>query len=147
MRRVLPLLLLLIALVAWFGLSPAPALVASAPMAGATAAREATGSTPLASPGRQTGAIADDLPPEAHDTLRLIAAGGPFPYDRDGVVFGNYEHRLPEHPRGYYHEYTVVTPGAGNRGARRIIVGGDPPEVYFYTDDHYETFRPIEASP
>ena len=88
-----------------------------------------------------------DLPPEALSTLRLIANRGPFPYDRDGVVFGNYEHRLPEQSRGYYHEYTVPTPGASNRGARRIITGGDPPQAYYYTDDHYQTFRQIEAPP
>ena len=76
------------------------------------------------------------LPPEAHTTLDLIARGGPFPHSQDGVVFGNYEHRLPAQPRGYYHEYTVETPGAENRGTRRIITGGTPPEIYYYTDDH-----------
>lgn len=81
------------------------------------------------------------LPPEARQTLALIARGGPFPHRQDGVVFGNYEHLLPSEPRGYYHEYTVETPGAGNRGARRIITGGTPPEVYYYTDDHYRSFR------
>jgi len=86
-----------------------------------------------------------ELPPEAQATLRLIANNGPFPYQRDGIVFGNYEHRLPEHERGYYHEYTVPTPGAHDRGARRIIVGGDPPIVYYYSDDHYQTFRQIGA--
>ena len=86
-----------------------------------------------------------DLPPEARTTLRLIANRGPFPYDRDGVVFGNYEHRLPEQSRGYYHEYTVATPGAKNRGARRIICGGSrrTPDVCYYTDDHYASFRLI----
>ena len=89
----------------------------------------------------------DDLPPEARATLRLIASNGPFPYDRDGVVFGNFEHRLPEQPRGYYHEYTVPTPGAHNRGARRIIAGGEPPREFYYSDDHYQSFREIEATP
>jgi ribonuclease T1 len=84
------------------------------------------------------------LPPEAIETLQTIERGGPFAYDRDGVVFQNRERRLPERPRGYYHEYTVVTPGASNRGARRIIAGGAPPEVYYYTDDHYRTFRRVE---
>ncbi len=87
------------------------------------------------------------LPAEVGQTLRLIAAGGPFPYDRDGVVFGNFEHRLPEQARGYYHEYTVPTPGAHNRGTRRIIAGGRPPVVFWYTGDHYETFQRIEGSP
>jgi ribonuclease T1 len=64
-----------------------------------------------------------ELPPEARDTLQLINSNGPFPYPRDGVVFGNYEHVLPQQTRGYYHEYTVKTPGAHNRGARRIVCG------------------------
>ncbi len=81
------------------------------------------------------------LPPEAPATLAAIARGGPFAYRQDGVVFGNYEHRLPAQPRGYYREYTVPTPGAGTRGARRIITGGTPPAVYYYTDDHYRSFR------
>lgn len=81
------------------------------------------------------------LPPEARHTLALIASGGPFPHRQDGVVFGNREHLLPDEPRGYYHEYTVETPGARDRGARRIITGGNPPEVYYYTDDHYRSFR------
>jgi guanyl-specific ribonuclease Sa len=87
------------------------------------------------------------LPPEAIDTLRAIEHGGPFPYDRDGVVFQNRERRLPDRPRGYYHEYTVRTPGASDRGARRIIAGGAPPEVYYYTDDHYGSFRRVEPRP
>ncbi|MGG6461569.1 ribonuclease domain-containing protein [Solilutibacter silvestris] len=86
------------------------------------------------------------LPPEARDTLRLIAQGGPFPYRQDGVVFGNREGRLPDHPYGYYHEYTVVTPGAPTRGTRRIITGGTPPQVWYYTDDHYRSFRRIDPS-
>ena len=83
----------------------------------------------------------DDLPREARDALVLIKQGGPFPYKRDGVVFGNRERRLPSRPRGYYREYTVPTPGARDRGARRIVAGtGDE---YYYTDDHYNTFRRI----
>lgn len=82
-----------------------------------------------------------DLPHEAQQTLTLIRTGGPFPYARDGIVFGNYEKRLPQHPRGYYLEYTVKTPGRRDRGPRRIIAGerGE----YYYTDDHYQTFRRI----
>ncbi|MGO4700034.1 ribonuclease domain-containing protein [Dyella sp. 2RAB6] len=86
------------------------------------------------------------LPPEAGDTLALIARGGPFPNRQDGVVFGNREGLLPAQPRGYYHEYTVATPGLDYRGARRIITGGNPPVVYYYTDDHYRTFRAFEVS-
>lgn len=81
------------------------------------------------------------LPPEARETLALIASDGPFSHRQDGEVFGNYEHLLPPEPRGYYHEYTVETPGADNRGARRIITGGTPPTVYYYTNDHYRSFR------
>ncbi|MET0382088.1 MAG: ribonuclease domain-containing protein [Burkholderiaceae bacterium] len=86
------------------------------------------------------------LPPEARSTERRIHSGGPFPFSRDGVVFGNYEKRLERRPRGYYHEYTVPTPGARNRGARRIICGGDTPtepDACFYTEDHYNSFHRI----
>jgi len=81
------------------------------------------------------------LPAQARNTLRAIRRGGPFAYPRDGVVFKNYEHALPERRRGYYHEYTVKTPGRHNRGARRIISGADG--EYYYTADHYQTFRRI----
>lgn len=94
----------------------------------------------------QTAAVsATELPREAQRTLSLIAQGGPFPYAKDGIVFGNYEKRLPKMPRGYYHEYTVPTPGARNRGARRIICGGDQRAVdpCYYTQDHYNSFRRI----
>ena len=85
----------------------------------------------------------EELPPPARTTLQQIDAGGPFPFRRDGVVFQNREARLPEQPRNFYREYTVPTPGAGNRGARRIIVGGQPPLVFYYTDDHYRSFARI----
>ncbi|MFE2287787.1 ribonuclease domain-containing protein [Streptomyces sp. NPDC059443] len=80
------------------------------------------------------------LPSQAHDTLDLIDQGGPFPYSQDGVVFQNREHLLPSHSTGYYHEYTVITPGSPTRGARRIITGQAVDEDY-YTADHYATFR------
>jgi len=85
------------------------------------------------------------LPPEARQTLVLIKQGGPYPYAKDGVVFGNYERVLPRQKRGYYHEFTVKTPQARNRGARRIISGGDPQTSgeYYYTKDHYQTFQRI----
>jgi ribonuclease T1 len=85
------------------------------------------------------------LPTEAREVLQLIRAGGPFAYERDGVTFGNRERLLPAQRRGYYHEYTVATPGAKNRGARRIICGGSrrTPDVCYYTDDHYASFRRI----
>lgn len=88
----------------------------------------------------------EDLPREAQYTLVLIKKGGPFPYGKDGTVFRNYEGVLPKQKRGYYHEFTVKTPGARNRGARRIVAGGDPATSgeYYYTDDHYATFRRIK---
>lgn len=101
----------------------------------------------------QSVAVAD-LPPEAQHTLRLIRAGGPFPYPRkDGVTFGNFERRLPLQPRGYYREYTVRTPGSRDRGPRRIVAGrGRDGDVetsgeYYYTDDHYRSFRRIRENP
>jgi len=77
--------------------------------------------------------------------LVRIRAGGPFRYERDGVTFGNREHALPPRRRGYYHEYTVATPGERTRGGRRLVCGGPrkTPEVCYYTDDHYATFRRI----
>ena len=86
----------------------------------------------------------DFLPQEAIETLQAIEQGGPFPYSRDGVVFQNRERHLPERPRSYYREYTVPTPGENDRGARRIVAGGNPPEVYYYTADHYRSFRKVE---
>jgi ribonuclease T1 len=88
---------------------------------------------------------ARSLPREARDVLQRIRAGGPFRFERDGVTFGNREHLLPSRRRGYYHEYTVVTPGVRTRGARRIVCGGPrrTPEVCYYSDDHYATFRRI----
>ena len=86
-----------------------------------------------------------DLPKEAREVRALVGTGGPYPFDRDGVVFGNREQLLPAKPRGYYHEYTVRTPGATNRGARRLVCGGPAkvPDVCYYTDDHYQSFRRI----
>ena len=91
-----------------------------------------------------------DLPPEARQTLALIKRGGPFPYPRkDGSTFGNREKRLPLQTKGYYREYTVPTPGSRDRGARRIVAGEGPggnvatSGEYYYTDDHYASFRRI----
>ena len=86
-----------------------------------------------------------DLPKEAHEVYALIGKDGPFRYERDGIAFGNREKLLPSKPRGYYREYTVRTPGAKNRGARRIICGGPKttPDACYYTDDHYQSFRRI----
>jgi len=84
---------------------------------------------------------ASALPVEARETLALIRKGGPFPYQKDGAVFGNREGMLPRRERGYYREYTVRTPGARDRGARRIVAGRDG-ELYF-SDDHYRSFRRV----
>jgi len=107
--------------------------------------------TPVPSFARQAPGLGEpvalaSLPPEAQRTEQLIHSGGPFPYAKDGVVFGNRERRLQPQPRGYYHEYTVPTPGARNRGARRIICGGRvtrEPDACFYTEDHYNSFHRI----
>lgn len=84
------------------------------------------------------------LPAEARDTITLIQRGGPFPHRQDGSVFGNREGHLPRQPRGWYHEYTVDTPGLSHRGTRRIITGGNPPQVWYYTSDHYDSFRAFD---
>lgn len=87
------------------------------------------------------------LPKQAQDTHQRILAGGPFRFDKDGIVFGNRERQLPRQTRGYYREYTVVTPGVRHRGARRIVCGGlvvQSPETCFYTQDHYQSFQKID---
>jgi ribonuclease T1 len=81
------------------------------------------------------------LPREAREALKLIERGGPYPYAKDGAVFGNREGRLPKQSRGYYHEFTVKTPGERSRGARRIVSGKGG--EYYYSDDHYNSFRRI----
>lgn len=83
-----------------------------------------------------------DLPKEAVRTLELIDSGGPFPYEKDGSTFGNFERILPQERRGFYREYTVDTPGSRNRGARRIVTG-DNDRIHYWTDDHYVTFKRI----
>jgi ribonuclease T1 len=88
-----------------------------------------------------------NLPAQARQTERLIRSGGPFPHAKDGTVFGNRERLLPRRARGYYREYTVHTPGAHDRGARRIVCGGAKPtmpEACYYTGDHYSSFKRIE---
>ena len=86
-----------------------------------------------------------ELPPQGRETYELIRRGGPFPYQKDGSVFGNRERLLPGAKRGYYLEYTVKTPGSRDRGARRIVCGGPPrtPHACYYTADHYASFRQI----
>lgn len=89
---------------------------------------------------------AQALPAEARETLSLIKQGGPYPFEKDGTVFSNREKILPKKPRGYYHEYTVITPRSRDRGARRIIAGGVPATSgeYYYTEDHYTSFKKIQ---
>jgi ribonuclease T1 len=82
-----------------------------------------------------------DLPRDARETLKLIDRNGPFPYERDGTVFGNFERLLPVSERGYYREYTVRTPGIKHRGARRMVAGKGGER--YYTDDHYKSFRRV----
>lgn len=143
--------LLLLAWWAWSQHAPAP--VASAPQR--TAQEHAGARAPQASPpGNATHApppvaaraYPSWLPDEALDTLQLIARDGPYPHRQDGDVFQNRERLLPQQPRGYYREYTVRTPGSRDRGARRIVAGGGTPDggrpvEFFYTDDHYRSFR------
>ncbi|WP_240224401.1 ribonuclease domain-containing protein [Rheinheimera hassiensis] len=84
---------------------------------------------------------------ELEKTLLRIRDNGPFPYDRDGITFHNRERLLPIKPSGYYREYTVDTPGLSHRGPRRVVTGGNPPDVYYYTEDHYSSFRIISGAP
>jgi guanyl-specific ribonuclease Sa len=142
MRQLKPLILLafiVLAVTLWNRHTTTPQIGAGAPTSADGSASPRTPDRPASS-----GASAF-LPAEAHAMLDRIARGGPFEHDQDGSVFGNYESLLPKQPRGYYHEYTVETPGARNRGARRIITGGTPPVAWYYTDDHYRSFRRFEA--
>jgi ribonuclease T1 len=113
--------------------NPGSPAVSASPTAAVTGTRNTSGLESVA---------ASRLPAEARQTLALIARGGPYPYERDGAVFGNFERLLPRKPGGYYKEFTVRTPGESDRGARRIIAG-QAGEKY-YTPDHYETFLFID---
>jgi ribonuclease T1 len=87
-----------------------------------------------------------ELPPEVRQTHRLVVAGGPFPFAKDGVVFANRERSLPAMHKGYYREYTVAPAGARSRGARRLVCGGEQtrqPEACYYSADHYVTFQRV----
>ena len=99
----------------------------------------------VVSPGSATTVSLADLPRQGVETYHLIRQGGPFPHEKDGVVFGNRERLLPAQKRGYYREYTVATPGVRSRGTRRIVCGGAPktPDACYYTADHYASFRMI----
>lgn len=133
-------------LLSWLARCGAPAVTTAlllSGLAGSAHAKEAPTPTPALAE-----VALSELPAQAQETHRLVLAGGPFPYGKDGVVFGNRERLLPRKARGFYREYTVKTPGARNRGARRLICGGTPPtapEVCYYTDDHYASFKRIRA--
>ena len=114
-----------------------PRAQAPAPVSG-PAAEQASGPATRADPAL------DFLPADAPAPLALIDRGGPYPYRQDGTVFQNRERLLPQRQRGHYREFTVDTPGLNHRGARRIVTGGDPPAEWYYTDDHYRSFREFE---
>ncbi|MFB7946048.1 ribonuclease [Kitasatospora phosalacinea] len=135
--------------------SPSAASAASPGSAAATRSGTASAPKPSAPAKSPTAratwtptdpALADvcrsELPAQARDTLGLIARGGPYPYRSDGVVFENREGRLPRQGNGYYHEFTVVTPGSGDRGTRRIVTGGTGEQ--YWTADHYATFQEVD---
>ena len=130
-RRLLAAVLVL-GVLAWLLRPDAPVVPAQAPLPAAGQA-----AAPAA-------ALPSFLPPEAAPVIRAIQQGGRFPYRQDGSVFGNREGRLPARERGWYREYTVPTPGLDHRGPRRIVTGGDPPSEWYYTADHYESFRAFE---
>lgn len=119
------------------------ALAANATDAQTTSAKH-TATAPAGVHKADVGKICQSkLPKEGHDTLDLIDKGGPYPYPQDGTVFDNREHILPEQDQGYYHEFTVKTPGSDDRGARRIVTGKEKKEDY-YTSDHYKSFDKVD---
>lgn len=133
--RTIKLMVLVVLIIAGVGIWRYTSVPAVAPVSD-TAANGAT-ATPLPA----------FLPAQARDTLARIARHGPFRHRQDGSVFQNREGHLPRKPRGYYHEYTVETPDSRDRGARRIITGGNPPVVYYYTHNHYRSFRAFRTTP
>jgi ribonuclease T1 len=148
-RRIPWLLLAIVAVGGWMAWPRQHALPAagghevaeSRPVAAAPV-RQAVEAAPQ--PDSQGGAVLPAfLPAEARATIVRIQRAGPFPHRQDGGVFGNREGHLPRKPRGWYREYTVETPGLRHRGARRIVTGGDPPREWYYTDDHYDSFRSV----
>jgi len=137
-------LLLIAAVLLWPRLTRSPDVPATASGTATSQPAPVAARLPGDLPAPPATTLPEGLPREAYDTIRLIQRGGPFPHRQDGSVFGNRENRLPRMPRGYYREYTVDTPGVRHRGARRIVTGGDPPEVWYYSDDHYDSFRTFE---
>ena len=137
-------LLLIAAALLWPRLTRSPDVPATATGTAIPQPAPVIATRPGDLPAPPAATLPESLPREAYDTIRLIQRGGPFPHRQDGSVFGNRENRLPHKPRGYYREYTVDTPGLRHRGARRIVTGGDPPEVWYYSDDHYDSFRTFD---
>jgi len=136
-----------VSLLSWLARSGASAVTTALLLSGLAGGAQAKEAAPTAAPALAEIALSE-LPVQAQETHRLVLAGGPFPYDKDGVVFGNRERLLPAKDRGFYREYTVKTPGARNRGARRLVCGGKPPtspEVCYYTGDHYASFQRVRA--
>ena len=135
MRRTSVILAIALLAGLWFWLQPAPM---QPPVE-----RVPTVATPADAPAADTRAprLPAWLPAEARPVLAAIERGGPYAYPQDGGTFQNRERLLPQRPRGYYREFTVDTPGSRDRGARRIVTGGDPPVAYWYTADHYRSFR------
>lgn len=121
--------------------APAGQQVVHSPQPIAAPERQLEEGAPLPPDGQDGSRLPAFLPPEAADTIALIQREGPFPHRQDGGVFGNREGHLPRKPRGWYREYTVETPSLRHRGARRIVTGGDPPREWYYSDDHYDSFR------
>jgi len=148
MRRYGWLVVGLVALALWaWQRAPTAIAPASTPAVTPAAQSDTPAATPTLAQREVPARIAAQagLPPEALATLQRIERGGPHPYRQDGGNFQNRERLLPSRQRGYYREYTVETPGSRDRGARRIVSGGDPPTEFFYSDDHYRSFRRIDA--
>ncbi len=122
-------------------------LIASGPVTAQAANPATTSTTAHSATAFRAAAVGSvcysALPSQAHDTLDLIEQGGPYPYEQDGTVFQNREGLLPDRSTGYYHEYTVITPGSDTRGARRIVTGEQTEEDY-YTADHYASFDLVD---
>ncbi|MFP3579821.1 ribonuclease domain-containing protein [Arthrobacter sp. efr-133-TYG-104] len=134
---VIAVVVLVVAMVGGGSLKAPTSTPATAPAPAPAGASVAVAS--VANPSSLPTINASQLPKEARQTLALIVKGGPFPYSRDGINFGNFEGVLPKKPSGFYAEYTVVTPGETDRGARRIIAGKD--SAKYYTADHYQSFK------
>ena len=148
--RWIPWLLAVVVLGGWLAWPRQPAPAGSESMRSLPAERPRplapVDASPSTADAGSPAQLPDFLPREARATIALVERGGPFPHRQDGSVFGNREGRLPRKPRGWYREYTVDTPGLSHRGARRIVTGGDPPREWYYTDDHYDSFRRFDVA-